>query len=99
MKLTGLLPIILLAITATAQNTGTGTPAFGSFSGGTPLDLINNQNLNVHVNIPFMTLSGRGTGFSFSEINDSQIWVPVTSGVTTSWMPVVDNNGNPTWGW
>jgi RHS repeat-associated protein len=38
-------------------------------------------------------------GFMFSEVNDSQIWVPVTSGSTTSWMPVVNAAGSATWGW
>src|SRR5262245_43328626 len=84
---------------ALAQDTGVGTPPFGSFTGGTSYDVINNQNLNVHVVIPFMSLAGRRTSFSFSEINDSQIWRPVTSGSTINWTPVKDSSGNPTWGW
>src|SRR5258708_477566 len=94
-----LLTLIFAAGFAVAQNTGTGTPPFGSLTGGTPYDVVNNQNLNVHVGVPIMGLAGRGTSFSFSEINDSQIWKPVTSGGTTSWTPVVDPSGNPTWGW
>jgi hypothetical protein len=94
-----LLLISFLAVASVAQNTGTGVPAFGSFTGGTPFDRVNNQNLNVHLAIPVMGLAGRGTNFSFSEINDSQIWIPVSSGGTTSWTPAVDSNGNPTWGW
>ncbi|MBZ5509013.1 MAG: FG-GAP-like repeat-containing protein [Acidobacteriia bacterium] len=27
------------------------------------------------------------------------MWKPTSSGNTTAWMPVVDINGNPTWGW
>jgi RHS repeat-associated protein len=94
-----LMAVILVATFAFAQNSGTGTPRFGSFTGGTPLDVVNNQNLNVHFSLPFLGLAGRGTGFTFSQINDSQIWKPVASGGTTSWTPVVDSAANPTWGW
>jgi RHS repeat-associated protein len=93
-----LLAIIVLAGAAFGQNTGPGTPPFGSFTPGTG-DTVNNQNLNVHLLIPFEFLRGRGMGFTFSEANDSQIWVPVTSGSTTSWMPVVNAAGSATWGW
>src|SRR6516225_6311330 len=99
MKLNALLIFSLLTTTAFAQNTGPGITSFGSFTGGTPFDRVNNQNANVHLAIPFMGLLGRGTNFSFTEVNDSQIWVPVTSGGTTSWTPVVDANGNAMWGW
>jgi len=49
--------VVLLLLTigsfipAVAQNTGTGTPPFGSFTGGTPYDVVNNQNLNVHFSL------------------------------------------------
>lgn len=95
----GVLMICCFAATTLGQNTGAGTPPFSSLTGGTPFDVVNNQDVNVHLNITFMGLAGRHTGFAFSEINDSLVWVPVNSGGTTSWMPVVDFNGNPTWGW
>src|SRR5579872_6081029 len=91
--------VFLLVIATVAQNTGTGAPPFGSFTGRTPFDVINNQNLNIHFGIPFIGLAGRHTGFSFSQLNDSQIWTPINSGGTTAWTPIVDVNGNPTWGW
>jgi len=87
--------IILASIPSSAQNTGTGTPPFGSFTGGTPYDVINNQNLNVHLAIDLEGLSSRASTFSFSAINDSQIWKPVNS----AWSPVMDATGSPTWGW
>jgi RHS repeat-associated protein len=97
-RVTLLVAIVVLAGIAFGQNTGPGTPPFGSFTPGT-LDVVNNQNLNVHLAIPFEFLRGRGIGFQFSEVNDSQIWAPVTSGSTTSWMPVVNAAGSATWGW
>ena len=83
------LPVIAYAQNPSVQ---TGTPPFGSFSGG-PVDIVNNANLNVHLNIPVLQKAGRGTPFSFSLTYDSSVWFPVTSGSTTSWQPVSD------WGW
>jgi RHS repeat-associated protein len=83
---------------AASPNTGPGTPTFGSFTPGT-VDVVNNQNLNVHLVLPFAFLRGRGMGFNFSEVNDSQIWIPGTLGPITSWVPVVNASGSPTWGW
>ena len=100
MKRLGLLAISIffLAGYAFAQNTGTGTPPFGSFTSA-PRDTINNQNLNVHVLIPFASIRGRNTNFNFNQSYDSTIWTPVTSGGTTSWAPAVDSSGSATWGW
>lgn len=100
MKRLGLLvmSVVFFAGYAFAQNTGTGTPPFGSYS-TSPRDTINNQNLNVHVKIPFLSVRGRHTGFYFNQVYDSMIYARVTSGGTTSWTPVLNNNGDPTWGW
>src|SRR6266850_5900590 len=81
----------LVATSASAQVT-TGTPPFGSFGGGP--DVINLANLNAHISIPVLQKPGRGTDFAYDIGYDSSVWVGVTSGSTTSWLPV-----NGTWGW
>jgi len=70
----------------------TGTPLFGSFSGG-PFDPINNGNLNVNFSIPVVNKAGRGLPFNYNLTYDTSVWYPVSSGVTTSWQPVTN------WGW
>ena len=95
-----LILLILCAINLSAQNTGTGTPNFGSFTTGTKNDIINNQNLNIHFTAPLSSQKGRGPlNFHFEEIYDSQIWLPVPNGGTTSWTPVLDSYGHQTFGW
>lgn len=92
----GLVILLVVALVPMyAQNTGTGTPPFGSFTGGTPYDVINNQNLNVHFTLGLESVAARSGSFGFSAINDSQIWKPVNS----AWAPLLDPNGSPTWGW
>lgn len=59
--------------TARAQ-VATGTPPFGSFSGGP--DVVNNANLNVHLAIPVMNKAGRGMPFYYILTNDSSVWYP-----------------------
>lgn len=81
----------LLPTIASAQ-AQTGTPPLGSFS-GEPVDIVNNANLNVHINIPIMQKAGRGTPFSYILGYDSSTWYPSSSSGTTTWTPV--NN----WGW
>jgi RHS repeat-associated protein len=95
-----LLAVLLTSAYGLGQDTGVGAPPFGSFTTGTAYDVINNQNLNVQFTVPITSSTGRGSGaFTFSEINNSQIWHPVASGASTSWTPTLDSNGNPTWGW
>ena len=91
MKKLILLALVLIPVSAHAQ---TGIPPFGSLS-STPFDTINNQNLNVYFAIPIMSSAGRGMPLSLSLINNSLIWKK--SGST--WTPVTDQSGNPTWGW
>jgi len=90
MFLCGLIP-------AWAQNTGMGVEPYGSYTQGS-VDTVNNQNLNVRAEFQIASVAGRGINFTFSESNDSQMWLPVTSGGTTSWTPVT-NGYTPTWGW
>jgi RHS repeat-associated protein len=69
----------------------TGTPPFGSFSGGP--DVINNGNLNVHWNFPVVNKPGRGLPFNYNLKYDTSVWYPVASGSARTWQPVYN------WGW
>lgn len=68
-----------------AQGPVTGTPPFGSFSGGP--DIVNLGNLNIHYSIPVLSKAGRGLPFVSNLSLESSIWVPVTSNGTRSWTP------------
>jgi RHS repeat-associated protein len=88
-----LFPILLgsfVTIPATAQVV-TGTPQFGSFSGGP--DVVNNANLNVHLAVPLIHKLGRGTNFDYDIIYDSSVWNQGGSGSSRFWLPVAN------WGW
>ena len=58
-----LLLSLLISGVAYAQ-VQTGTPPFGSFSGG-PFDTVNNANLDVHFAIPIVNKAGRGLPFYY----------------------------------
>ncbi len=77
--------LLFVAPSAPAQ-VQTGTPQFGSFSGGP--EIINNANLNVHWTIPIRHKPGRGTNFDYDLTYDSSVWMPVTANGTTTWQPV-----------
>lgn len=88
--------VLLLSMLGTfglRAQTGTGLPAFGSLS-SFGFDTVNNQNLNAYFTIPLTGSAGRGQPVRVSLANNSLIWQK-----GTSWTPVVDINGNPTWGW
>jgi len=82
--------LLLSALPACAQ-VATGTPLFGSFSGGP--DMINLGNLNPHWTTVGLHKSGRGTNFDYDIVYDSSIWTPVVSGPNKYWVP------NNNWGW
>jgi RHS repeat-associated protein len=82
--------LLLIASTACAQ-VETGTPPFGSFSGGP--DVVNLGNLNVHLSVPVINKSGRGTDFTYDLSYDTSVWYPVGSSGSQTWQPV------PNWGW
>ncbi len=84
----------LLAGGAFAQDPATGFPPYGSFEYG-GLDAVNRQNLNVNFTIPVVSVPGRGLDFSHAIVYDSLIW-RISGG---AWTPVVDQDGNPRWGW
>lgn len=82
---------LVAAVAAASAQVATGTPPFGSFSGGP--DIINNANLNVHISIPIMNKAGRQLPFAYTLSYDNSVWYPVTSGSNQIWTPVL------TWGW
>jgi len=63
-----LLLMLLFALPSFAQ-VQTGTPPFGSFSGGP--DVINNANLNAHWAVPIFHKPGRGINFSYDLVYES----------------------------
>ncbi|MGH9733520.1 MAG: RHS repeat-associated core domain-containing protein [Candidatus Acidiferrales bacterium] len=83
---------IIWAFPVSAQ-VATGTPPFGSFSGGP--DIINNANLNVHLTIPVLHKSGRGMSFNYDLTYDNSIWYPVGTPGSQTWQL----NTAGTWGW
>lgn len=86
--------ILFVATSAFSQQPATGFPQYGSFS---PLgfDTVNNQNLNVNFGIPIVSSPGRGMDFNLGLVYDSSVWRRNGS----VWSPVVDQNGNATFGW
>lgn len=82
---------LLFCAEAAFAQVATGTPPFGSFSGGP--DVVNNANLNVHISIPVVAKTGRGLPFTYTLSYDSSVWYPVTSGSNQVWTPVSN------WGW
>jgi len=79
-----------LAIPVSAQ-VATGTPAFGSYSGGP--DVINLANLNAHIDVPMVNKPGRGMAFTYDMVNDSSVWYPVGVSGSKTWQYV------PNWNW
>jgi RHS repeat-associated protein len=82
--------IMLAAQVASAQVT-TGTPPFGSFSGGP--EVVDNGTNNVHWSFPVLSKSGRGIPFHYLLTYDSSVWSPRNASGQSVWTPV------PNWGW
>src|SRR5207249_4223420 len=80
--------LLLSPLPASAQGPVTGTPPFGSYSGGP--DIINLANLNAHLTIPILSKPGRGIPFSYNLAYDSSVWFPVGSSGGQSWQPVLN---------
>src|SRR5208337_212158 len=87
LRLAFIFAVISLAASPASGQVVTGVPPFGSFSGGP--DIVNNANLNVHIQIPVVNKAGRGIPFSYTITFDSSVWYP-SGGV---WLPVAS------WGW
>jgi RHS repeat-associated protein len=83
--------VLALLGTAAFAQVQTGTPPFGSFTGGP--DIVNLGNLNVHLDIPVRSRAGRGTNFSYDLSYDTSIWYPSSVSGTNTWTPVYN------WGW
>ena len=86
-----LLVVILLAAGPASAQVMTGTPVYGSFSGGP--DVVNNANLNVHLSIPVISKAGRGLRFSNTLSYDSSVWYPAGTSGSQYWAQL------PNWGW
>lgn len=95
MKRAGLLLLLAFALVSTSSfaQVTTGTPPFGSFTGGP--DVINLANLNVHLSIPIINKAGRGLPFSYALSYNSATWYPVSSNGSASWY----SNNTFNWGW
>jgi YD repeat-containing protein len=90
--------LLFAASGAFAQDPQTGYPPYGSFAPG-GFDGANLQNLNTNFSIRAVASPGRGMNFQSRIVYDSLLWTQVTANGTTSWTPVTDSSGNPTWGW
>ena len=79
--------VILGASGPSLAQVATGTPPFGSFSGG-PFDVVNSANLNVHIAIPIFARAGRGLPFNYALSYDSSVWFPTAVSGVQTWQPV-----------
>src|SRR5208337_880002 len=91
LRLAFIFAVISLAASPASAQVVTGLPPFGSFSGGP--DIVNNANLNVHIEIPILTKAGRGLPFSYILTYDSSVWYPAGASGSQVWTPVGG------WGW
>ena len=83
--------LLVTSASAQIQTQTTGTPKFGSFSGGP--DVIDNANLNVQITIPVFHRAGRSLNFDFNLVYQSSIWGPLTATGAHAWTP------SSNWGW
>jgi len=86
-----LLAALLLCGSPVRAQVATGLPPYGSFSGGP--DVVDNANLNVHLEIPVLSKAGRGLPFYYILTYDNSLWYPSSASGTNTWTPVAD------WGW
>jgi RHS repeat-associated protein len=86
--------LLLLAFSASAVNAQTGFPFWSSFE-TSGFDAVNRQNLNVNFAIPLVSTPSRAGNFNYTLAYNSLVWTRNGS----SWSPLADANGNPTWGW
>jgi RHS repeat-associated protein len=82
---------VIGSLLITSASVATGAPPFGSFAGGP--DIVNLANLNVHISVPVLSKTGRGTPFTYSLSYDSSVWIPDGAAGSQIWTQV------PNWGW
>jgi RHS repeat-associated protein len=83
--------LILACASPCLGQLATGTPQFGSYSGGP--DIINLSNLNSHITVPMINKAGRQMAFTYDLSYDSAVWFPSSSSGTNTWTPIIN------WGW
>jgi hypothetical protein len=77
---------LMLAVNSVARaQLATGTPPFGSFSGGP--DVIDNANLNIMIDVPIRHKAGRGIPFAYDLVYNSLLWNPVSVSGVQTWQP------------
>jgi RHS repeat-associated protein len=94
-KLSRVVSFVLIALPILAQsNNGVGFPSFGSFAQH-GFDTVNEGNLDLHLEIPVVTKSGRGIPLSYVISYDSVNWTPSMDPVSGVfyWSFVTDNGG------
>ena len=77
--------LLLLAFPSAAQVT-TGTPPFGSFSGGP--DVIDLGNVNSQIRVTVIHRAGRGLPLNFDLTYNTSVWYPAGSSSVKNWQPV-----------
>lgn len=88
--------LVLLATSATAQQSPTGFPPYGSFQHG-QFDNVNLENLNFTFSIPIVSVPGRGISFQRTLTYNSTIWSIVDFGYGPGWTHFYAGAG-PLWG-
>ena len=85
--------VIALALLCSSANAQvvTGTPSYGTYSGGP--DVVSVTNLNTSFGIPILRKSGRMLDFNAQLFYESSVWYPVGASGSKVWTPV------PNWGW
>jgi RHS repeat-associated protein len=84
--------VLLLPASTIMAQVATGTYPYGTYD-NLGRDTMNVGNLNVHFNFPVLNKTGRGIPFTYNVSYDSSIWMPVPSGSSMVWQPVLN------WGW
>jgi RHS repeat-associated protein len=80
-----------LLCTPTRCQVVTGTPSYGTYSGGP--DVVSVSNLNISLGIPILHKSGRMLDFNAQFFYESSVWYPAGASGSQYWTPVKN------WGW
>jgi RHS repeat-associated protein len=85
-----LMTVFGLGVSVASAQVTTGTPSFGSFSGGP--DVVNNANLNAHWAFPIIHKPGRGADFDYALSYDTSVWFPTGVSGSQNWNPAANWN-------